>query len=67
MKPVTEALRIFMFEPVDERTRQYIESFLQHQYPEATWTVELTDDLTFRANVSFKSTEEETFYRLKWA
>ena len=66
MKPVLEALEIYKFEPMDEHTRMDIECFLQTQYPEATWTVSFTDDHELYVTVAYKSSEEETFYKLKW-
>ena len=55
----------YMFEPVDNPTREGIRQTLQQAFPEATWEVEIVNR-GISITPIFNTPEDRTFYTLKW-
>jgi hypothetical protein len=59
----------FLFEPIASSTTRHVEQWLNVEYPEARWHVEINDTdggWSFIINPEFLTPELETYFRLKY-
>ena len=65
---INKVLDLYRYEFIDDITRCNVENYLNLNYPEVEWIVEIMD---YRSGIAvtpkFRTPQEETFYRLKWS
>jgi hypothetical protein len=70
-QPVKEVYNLIMYEPMDEITRDYVQDWLDKNYPEAEWEVFILQQGSRYEELviypCFDNPKDETFYKLKWS
>jgi len=65
---INKVLDLYRYEFIDDITRCNVENYLNLNYPEVDWIVEIDlgqDDIVITPK--FRTPQDETFYRLKWS